>query len=67
MARDWQSLNQYTLFCRGRLANPYPLYHQLRSEDPVHWSDRANSWILTRYPIFNKGTGDLGDFTPILA
>ena len=49
MARDWQSLNEYTLFCRGRLANPYPLYHQLRSEDPVHWSQQANSWILTRY------------------
>ena len=49
MARDWQSLNEYTLFCRGRLANPYPLYHQLRSEDPVHWSRQANSWILTRY------------------
>ena len=49
MARDWQSLNEYTLFCRGRLADPYPLYHQLRSEDPVHWSQQANSWILTRY------------------
>ena len=49
MARDWQSLNEYTLFCRGRLANPYPLYHRLRSEDPVHWSQQANSWILTRY------------------
>ena len=49
MARNWQSLNEYVLFCRGRLANPYPLYHQLRSEDPVHWSQQANSWILTRY------------------
>ena len=49
MARDWQSLNEYRLFCRGRLADPYPLYHQLRSEDPVHWSERANSWILTRF------------------
>jgi len=49
MARDLQSLNDYVLFCRGRLADPYPLYHQLRSEDPVHWSERANSWILTRY------------------
>ena len=49
MATDWQSLNDYRLFCRGRLADPYPLYHRLRSEDPVHWSEQANSWILTRY------------------
>lgn len=49
MASDWQSLEDYVLFCRGRLADPYPLYHQLRSEDPIHWSDRADRWILTRY------------------
>ena len=49
MARDRQPLDEYVLFCRGKLANPYPLYHRLRSEDPVHWSDPANSWILTRY------------------
>ena len=49
MARDWQSLNDYRLFYRGRLADPYPLYQRLRSEDPVHWSPQANSWILTRY------------------
>jgi cytochrome P450 len=49
MQENNQTLDEYTLFCRGWLANPYPLYHQLRSEDPVHWSDLANSWILTRY------------------
>ncbi len=49
MQEDNQTLDEYTLFCRGQLANPYPLYEQLRSEDPVHWSDLANSWILTRY------------------
>jgi pimeloyl-[acyl-carrier protein] synthase len=31
------------------LANPYPLYHRLRSEAPVYWSERLSSWILTRY------------------
>jgi pimeloyl-[acyl-carrier protein] synthase len=31
------------------LANPYPLYHQLRTEDPVHWDPYLHSWIVTRY------------------
>lgn len=31
------------------LADPYPLYHRLRSEAPVYWSERLSSWILTRY------------------
>lgn len=29
--------------------NPYPFYHRLRSLDPVHWSDIAGRWVLTRY------------------
>jgi len=29
--------------------NPYPIYHRLRREAPVHWSDAWNSWVLTRY------------------
>lgn len=28
--------------------NPYPTYHRLRSEDPVHWSFMG-VWVLTRY------------------
>ena len=30
-------------------ADPYPFYHQLRTEAPVHWSERLNAWLLTRY------------------
>lgn len=41
--------DQYELFWQGRLTNPYPLYHQLRSDDPVHWCEPLNTWILTRY------------------
>ena len=31
------------------IANPYPSYHRLRSEDPVHWNDGLQAWSLTRY------------------
>ena len=31
------------------LSDPYPLYHRMRLEAPVYWSERFNAWILTRY------------------
>ena len=31
------------------IANPYPSYHQLRTEDPVHWNEQVGAWTLTRY------------------
>jgi cytochrome P450 len=31
------------------LSNPYPLFARMRAEDPVHWSPRLKSWVLTRY------------------
>jgi pimeloyl-[acyl-carrier protein] synthase len=31
------------------LANPYPLYHRLRTEDPVHWDPFLHTWVVTRY------------------
>ncbi len=30
-------------------ASPYPFYEELRRAEPVHWSDRLGSWILTRH------------------
>ena len=31
------------------LANPYPLFRQLRTEDPVHWDPYLHAWVVTRY------------------
>jgi cytochrome P450 len=31
------------------VADPYPMYHRLRAEDPVHHSS-LGFWVLTRYP-----------------
>ncbi len=34
----------------GRAAqDPYLRYAQLRTEDPVHWNEGAQVWVLTRY------------------
>lgn len=30
-------------------ANPYPVYEQLRKEEPVHWSEDLGGWVLSRY------------------
>jgi cytochrome P450 len=31
------------------LADPHPLYHRIRSTDPVHWDVFLRSWVITRY------------------
>ena len=48
----------YELFCKSRLADPYPLYHRLRAEDPVHFSDTLQTWMLTSYDDVAAATGD---------
>ena len=42
-------LSLYHLLEPHVLANPYPLYHRLRTEDPVHWDSYLHSWVVTRY------------------
>jgi cytochrome P450 len=41
--------DDYTRLFEGRLGDPYSFYDRLRTEDPVHWSERFGSWLLTRY------------------
>jgi hypothetical protein len=42
-------LSLYQLLDPEILANPYPLYHRLRTEDPVHWDPFLHAWVVTRY------------------
>jgi hypothetical protein len=42
-------LSLYQLLDPEVLANPYPLYHQLREKDPVHWDPFLHAWVVTRY------------------
>ncbi len=42
-------LSLFRLLDPAVLADPYPLYHRLREEDPVHWDPFLHSWVVTRY------------------
>jgi aspartate racemase len=42
-------LSLYRLLDPEVLANPYPLFHRLRQEDPVHWDPFLHAWVVTRY------------------
>src|SRR5438132_5970785 len=56
------ALSLYHLLDQEVLANPYPLYHRLRSEDPVHWDPFLHAWVVTRYAdvvtVFQRFSAD---------
>jgi cytochrome P450 len=37
------------LFSAEMLANPYPIYHAMRSTDPVYWEPVLNGWACSSY------------------
>jgi cytochrome P450 len=43
------SLSLYHLLEPDVLADPYPLYHRLQEEDPLHWDPFLHAWVVTRY------------------
>jgi cytochrome P450 len=49
LGRSDPSLSLYHLLDPEVLANPYPLYRRLRTEDPVHWDPYLHAWVVTRY------------------
>ena len=49
LAKPEAPLSLYLLLRPEVLADPYPLYARLRSEDPVLWDPFLHSWVITRY------------------
>src|SRR5437764_6640973 len=62
MPNQDMALSLYHLLDQEVLANPYPLYHRLRSEDPVHWDPFLHAWVVTRYAdvvtVFQRFSAD---------
>ncbi len=48
----------YDAFCQQRLSDPHPFFHRLRAEDPVHWSQTLQCWLITRYDDAFAGIRD---------
>jgi pimeloyl-[acyl-carrier protein] synthase len=48
--KNASALSLFNLLDPEVLANPYPLFHRLRTEDPVHWDPFLHTWVVTRYP-----------------
>lgn len=46
------------LLTRDAIADPYPVFARLRHEDPMHWSDAHNAWLLSRYDDVNAAFKD---------
>lgn len=44
-----EPLSLYQLLDPEVLANPYPLYRELRETDPVYWDPYLHAWVVTRY------------------
>jgi len=49
MSKSSANLSLVRLLDPAVLADPYPLYHRLRSDAPVHWDRFLHAWVVTRY------------------
>ncbi len=43
------ALSLFQLLDPAVVADPYPLYRRLRTEDPVHWDPFLHAWVVTGY------------------
>lgn len=50
------------LFEVGGRDDPHDLYTELRSDEPVFWSEATNAWVLMRYDDVRRVLGTESDF-----
>jgi cytochrome P450 len=44
-----EPLSSYTLADPRFMQNPYPYYERMRAEDPVHFDEQIQTWLVTRH------------------
>ena len=49
MVETYDALSLHNVLRPEILVNPYPFYQRLRAEDPVHWDEDRDHWVLTRH------------------
>ncbi|MGA2396494.1 MAG: cytochrome P450 [Steroidobacteraceae bacterium] len=49
MVKNMQPLSSYTFRDPQVMQNPYPYYERLRTEDPVHFDEGIQTWLVTRH------------------
>jgi len=42
------------------LANPFPVYAELRDREPAHWNPSLKAWVFTRYEDVRRICLDAG-------
>ena len=52
-------MERYARFEPEIIADPYPLFDQLRAEAPIHWSPAFNSWLITTHADVVSSSRDL--------
>ncbi len=50
--------DRYDLGTPAAVADPFPVYRRLRTDDPVHWSERHGAWLLTRHDDVSRALRD---------
>jgi cytochrome P450 len=58
MVDNREATDRYDLLSPEFLADPYPLYAQLRTEDPVYWSVTHRYWLVSRYADVHAAARD---------
>lgn len=55
----------YDPFDRETHENPYPVFKALRDEFPVHYNEKYDFWVLSRYEDVTAADRDWKTFTPM--